>query len=150
MLRGKRIVVVLALGLCLPVFAADKEADKQKWLAALKEQIKGKERRPASEVFQNIQFMKNTPASRLLAIMDIGFSRSLGVGCDHCHVPEMWDDDSKTPKRIARQMSAMTNRINKELLPAIVELQDREPLVNCTTCHRGALRPALDIVGDPK
>ena len=149
--KGAPVVLALALSLsAAPPDPAAVQAKNAQWLAELRAEIQGKENRPASEVFKNVQVMKKTPASRLLAVMDVGFSRSLGVGCDHCHIPGHWDDDSKGPKTITRDMSAMTGRINKELLPAIVGLQDREPLVNCTTCHRGALRPALDIVGDPK
>jgi hypothetical protein len=139
-----RILTILAVAVCVPLLASDNE----RWMNELQEKIKGREERPASEVFKNIRTMKKSTAGRLLAVMDIGFSRSLGVKCDHCHDPQHWESDDKAPKTIARDMSLMTNRINKELLPAIVGLQDREALVNCTTCHRGTLRPALDIVGD--
>ncbi len=27
-------------------------------------------------------------------------------------------------------------------------IKDREPRVNCTTCHRGQLKPALDLPPD--
>jgi hypothetical protein len=28
-------------------------------------------------------------------------------------------------------------------------LKDRNPLVNCTTCHRGQLKPALNLDAEP-
>jgi cytochrome c peroxidase len=112
---------------------------------ALREAIKGKEKLPAPEVFKNIQIMQKTTAERLLSVMLIGFSRSLGVSCEHCHTPGQWENDSKPPKLIAREMSNMTGRINRELLTAVAGLKDRKPVVNCTTCHRGEVKPALDL-----
>lgn len=114
-------------------------------LAALRKSIEGREQLPASEVFKNVQKLQKVPAGRLLSIMQMGYSRSLGVGCDHCHSPGRWEDDSKAPKQIARQMIDMAERINGELLPAVAGIADRKPIVNCTTCHRGALKPALNL-----
>jgi hypothetical protein len=114
-------------------------------VAALREQIKGRENLPATEVFKNIQVMKQSPAGRLLSVMEMGYARSLGVNCDHCHTPGKWEDDGKAPKQIAREMSLMVRRINTEILPAIAALKDRAPLVNCTTCHRGDVKPALNL-----
>src|SRR5262245_1083596 len=56
-----------------------KPFDQAQALADLKKQIAGKENQPASEVFKNIQMLKTVPAGRLLAIMQIGYSKSLGV-----------------------------------------------------------------------
>jgi len=119
--------------------------DQAAAIAALKEQIKGHENDPAPTVFKNIKFMTTTPAGRLLAVMQFGFSRSLGVDCTHCHVPGKWDLDEKPEKQIARDMSDMNTKINKELLRNIKNLKGPNPLINCTTCHRGQVKPALDL-----
>ena len=114
-------------------------------IAKLKEQIKGKEKEPAEKVFKNIQSLKGVPAERLLAIMQMGYARSLGVTCTHCHTPEKWEAEDKPTKQIARDMSAMVKTINGELLKNIKNLQSATPTVNCTTCHRGQVKPALNL-----
>ncbi len=119
--------------------------DQAAALAKLKEQIKGKENEPATAVFKNIQTMKNTPAGRLLAVMEFGFARSLGVNCTHCHVSDKWESEDKPQKQIARDMSDMVSTINRDLLKSIKNLKGPNPLVNCTTCHRGQVTPALNL-----
>ena len=89
--------------------------------------------------------MKNTPAERLLAVMEFGFSQSLGVNCTHCHVPDKWELEDKPQKQIARDMSNMVTVINKEQLRNIKNLKSAAPIVNCTTCHRGEVKPALNL-----
>lgn len=121
--------------------------DQAAAIAKLKEQIKGRESEPASKVFKNVStaMLKEAPADRLLAVMEFGFARSLGVNCTHCHVPERWESEDKPQKQIAREMSAMASRINGEMLKGIKDLKSPAPTINCTTCHRGELRPALDL-----
>jgi hypothetical protein len=121
--------------------------DQKAAIAKLREQIKGKENEPAEMVFKNIQtpMFKGSPAMRLLAVMELGYARSLGVSCTHCHVPENWDSESKPQKQIARDMAAMMARINGELLPGIKNLGVATPTVNCTTCHRGEIKPATNL-----
>ena len=114
-------------------------------VAELSKQIAGKENQAAETVFKNIKTLTGIPAGRLLKIMQIGYSRSLGTSCGHCHVPGQWDKDDKAPKQIARDMSKMAHTINFDLLRNIDGLKDREPVINCTTCHRGQLKPALDL-----
>jgi hypothetical protein len=119
--------------------------DQAAALAKLREHIKGRENELAPTVFKNIQTMKNTPAGRLLSVMEMGFARSLGVNCTHCHVPDKWELEDKTQKQTARDMSAMVSTINRELLKNIKNLKSQSPIVNCTTCHRGEIKPALDL-----
>ena len=107
--------------------------------------IAGHENAPAESVFKNIRTMKGVSAGRLVRIMNFGFGRSLGVGCRHCHVPGGWDKEDKPQKQIAREMMAMTETINNELLPKIQNLKSEKPTVNCTTCHRGSVKPALNL-----
>jgi len=114
-------------------------------IAKLKAQIKGKEQEPAEKVFKNIQSMKGVPAGRLLAIMEFGYARSLGVNCTHCHTADKWEAEDKNTKQIAREMSAMVGTINNSLLKDIKNLKSETPIVNCTTCHRGQIKPALNL-----
>lgn len=116
--------------------------DQEAAIKALRESIAGHEDDPAEEVFKNIQSFKGVPAGRLITIMEMGFSHSLGVTCVHCHNPEAWDSEDKPEKQIARDMMAMTQTINNEMLPKIQNLQGTPPKINCTTCHRGDVIPA--------
>jgi hypothetical protein len=97
---------------------------------------------------RNITLYKNAAAGRILRIMELGFSRSLGVTCTHCHVPGQWESEEKTTKQTARAMSRMVTTINSELLKQIPNLRSTNPLINCTTCHRGQTRPALELPPD--
>ena len=121
--------------------------DQAAAIAKLKEGIKGKEQLPAVEVFKNIQtpMLKQRPAAQLLAVMEFGYARSLGVNCTHCHVPDKWDAEDKPQKQIARDMSAMVATLNGTTLKGIKNLKSASPTVNCTTCHRGEVKPALNL-----
>lgn len=110
-------------------------------VAELRQRIAGQENKPAEEVFKNIQILKGIPAGRVLRIMEMGYSRSLGVNCTHCHVVGEWEKDDKPTKNIARDMARMVGTINNDLLKNIKNLQSQNPVVNCTTCHRGQTRP---------
>src|SRR5215207_6549781 len=76
--------------------------DQAAAVAKLKEQIKGREQEPADKVFKNIQtpFIKSINAGRVLAVMEIAYSRSLGVTCTHCHTPDRWEAEDKPQKQI--------------------------------------------------
>jgi hypothetical protein len=121
------------------------EFDQKAALAALREQIKGKEKLPAEEVFKNIQNFQKVPAGRILAIMEFGYARSLGVDCTHCHTPENWASEAKPTKQIARDMHLMAAKINGDLLKNMKSLGGRQAIVNCTTCHRGEIKPATNL-----
>ena len=128
-----------------PASQEEKPFDQAQKLAELNKQITGKENLPAEQVFKNIQILKGIPASRLLRIMELGYSRSLGVNCTHCHVVDQWDKDDKPTKPIAREMSKMVQTINNDLLKPIKNLKGPNSVVNCTTCHRGQIKPALNL-----
>ncbi|MGK7369976.1 MAG: c-type cytochrome [Candidatus Halalkalibacterium sp. M3_1C_030] len=119
--------------------------DQEKALEKLREGIKGRENEPAGLVFDNIKTFERLPADRLLRIMEMGFSKSLGVNCTHCHNPKDWGSEEKNQKQIARDMMAMVGRINNDLLGSIENLESETPIVNCTTCHRGQIKPATNI-----
>ena len=114
-------------------------------VAELSRQIAGKEDQPAEAVFKNIKILTGVPAGNLLKIMQMGYSRSLGTSCAHCHVPGQWEKDDKKPKQITRDMTKMAHTITFDLLRNIDGIKDRDPIVNCTTCHRGQLKPALNL-----
>ena len=118
--------------------------DQTAALAELREQIKGREDEPAGKVFKNVQNFSKLPAGRLLAIMEFGYTRALGVDCTHCHTPEKWEAETKNTKQIAREMHLMTVKINGEMLPNIKSLGGRRAIINCMTCHRGELSPAIN------
>jgi Photosynthetic reaction centre cytochrome C subunit len=94
---------------------------------------------------KNIKMLTDVPASRLLGIMNIGFGKSLGVSCTHCHTAGEWDREDKTQKQTARDMFKMVATINNELLKNIPNLKGPNAIVNCTTCHRGQVKPALNL-----
>lgn len=132
-------------GVAIPPPAAPQPFDQKKAIADLTAAIAGKEELPAGEVFKNIQQYKGVTAARLVRIMDYGFTRSLGVDCTHCHVANQWEVDEKVTKQIAREMSKMLGAINADYLKKIPNLRSTNPSVNCTTCHRGQTRPALEL-----
>ena len=108
---------------CLRQPPAPPAFDQAAALAKLREQIKGRETEPAEKVFKNMQMLKQMPAGRLLAVMEMGYARSLGVNCTHCHVPDKWESEDKPQKQIAREMWAMMGKINSQLLKSIKNLR---------------------------
>lgn len=109
-------------------------------IAELEKKIAGQENKPAEEVFKNIQLFKGMPASRVLRIMAIAFVPALGVDCSHCHVVGEWEKDDKEAKQTARKMWMMMPKVDKLLKETI-----GKGAVNCTTCHRGQVKPALNL-----
>ena len=155
---GAAITVFCALGFvtALPVSMFEMEVaaqaaptpesfDQAAALAALRESIKGREQEPAEKVFKNIQSLKGIPAGRMLGIMQMGFSRSLGVDCTHCHTPGKWEAEDKAQKQIAREMWMMVQNLNGTTLKNIKNLKGPNPTINCTTCHRGEIKPATNL-----
>jgi len=122
-----------------------KPFDQAQALENLRKAIAGQENKPAEEVFKNIQMLKGMPAGRLLRVMELGYARSLGVNCTHCHVADAWEKEDKPTKQIAREMNAMMSVINNEQLKKIKNLKGPNSIVNCTTCHRGQTKPALNL-----
>jgi len=119
--------------------------DQNQKLAELSKRIAGQENKAAGEVFKNIQMLKAMPAARLLKVMELGYSKSLGVNCTHCHVVDQWEKDDKPTKQITREMMKMVGGINNEYLKNIKNLKSENPMINCTTCHRGQTKPALNM-----
>ena len=142
------------LALVLVLFAGAAQTDQTfnqaQTVAGLRASIAGKETLPAEQVFKNIQTLKGVPARNVIAIMEVGYSQSLGVTCTHCHVVNQWDSDDKAAKAVTRDMWKMMQTINTDLLQNIKNLKGPNPIVNCTTCHRGQVKPALNMPASGK
>jgi Photosynthetic reaction centre cytochrome C subunit len=106
----------------------------------VRKRIAGRENAVVDSVFQNLKVLGGFPAENLVFAME-RWSEALGVGCDHCHVPNEWHQDVKPEKEIARQMVEFGERVNADLRK-IKGLKSEKPLVNCYSCHRGEQKPA--------
>lgn len=104
---------------------------------------------------KNLQVLDKAISTRDLMSTMKGFTRGLGVRCQHCHVykGENPDDlnafdfssDEKTPKRTARTMLRMQSAINNDFLKGVGEPSaDGKPKVTCYSCHRGEKKPLTD------
>ena len=102
--------------------------------------------------FHNLKVLSpNLTRDELIATMR-GFTRALGVKCDHCHVPlppgskEHFDfpSDAKPEKDVARTMLQMTRRINVDY---VSHVNEHGQSVTCFTCHRGKSVP--DVMPPP-
>ncbi len=118
--------------------------ERQRMVDEVLADIKGKENMRADSVFTNIKLFKNLSAERMLNVMNEGWSKALGVGCNHCHNVNKWSDEAKNDKQLARDMAAMTTKINKELLQTMKGL-DEKSSINCTSCHHGRKHPAKNL-----
>jgi len=94
--------------------------------------------RTADQVYKNIQEFKGLPASQLLGAMNF-MAGSLGVSCNHCHVPNQFSKDDKPAKQTARRHLQMMRSINEANFGG-------NTVVNCVSCHRGQTRPASALV----
>ena len=115
---------------------------KQMYVDQIKETIAGKENISSDSVYADIQMLKDVPAEQLLNIMNKGFSNALGVGCDHCHNTSDWASNEKNEKQIAREMMTMSGQI-RDMITNIKEIDSDKATINCYTCHRGEIVPAL-------
>jgi hypothetical protein len=109
-------------------------------------QIAGRDSQPATQVFKNVQLLKDQRAGQLLTTMD-AYGRALSVSCAFCHVPGEWDKDDKQPKATARIMINMVNAINSEHLVKLAPGRGGQPRrIGCTTCHRGNQTPGTALL----
>jgi photosynthetic reaction center cytochrome c subunit len=101
------------------------------------------------ESLKNVQAMPEGTSVKQVVEAMRGFTRALGVRCTYCHVGtegqplEAMDfvADTKAAKKNARTMIRMTQAINDEQLPRLVERVEPHVAVTCATCHRGVTRP---------
>jgi hypothetical protein len=91
------------------------------------------EKKPAQEVFKNIQSLKGLPAGRLPLVMNF-FSQSLGVKCTHCHVQDQWAKDDVEAKQTARKMLSMVTDV-------IHKYYGKGGPISCSGCHQGKVKP---------
>ena len=100
---------------------------------------------PDSAEFHNLQVLPtNITHDQLIATM-FGFTRGLGVSCEHCHAPQAGADgeldfasDAKYEKTVARTMLRMVNTINEDYVSTVNVYGEQ---VTCATCHRGKSIP---------
>lgn len=92
------------------------------------------EKRPAEQVYLNIQVLQGVPADELVLGMN-AIAGSLGVDCDYCH-ENNFEQDKIPAKLEARRMMVMTRRINQQNYPA-------QAAISCFTCHQGQAVPPL-------
>ncbi len=116
------------------------ESENNEKLADVRKFIAGREDKPASEVFKNLQTFKDLKAGQVPGIMEF-WSQSLGTSCQHCHVVDQWAKDDKPEKQIARDMVTMVGEINSKLLPNIKNLDSKNPRIGCWNCHHGSVKP---------
>ena len=131
-----------ATGAYLPANNDSLEKDRAKYVKLVNERIKGKEKMAVDSVFLNLKVLGGFPAENLVVAMN-SWSRALGVSCGHCHDTGNFADDKNLKKEIAREMVTMGNMISTKLKS--INGISKRPIVNCTTCHRGELKPAFRL-----
>ena len=106
--------------------------------------------RPADEGFKNLKVLPKDISHDSLDVIMNGFTRALGVRCDHCHVRsnptgpfkrEDFPRDDKLTKEKAREMMKMVRDINGKYLAALEHRAEPPVGVECVTCHRGTTLP---------
>lgn len=103
--------------------------------------------------FTNLQFFpKDIPKDQLIDVMR-GFSFSLSVRCEYCHVGKGGNElkdmnyasDDKESKRTARAMLRMVEAINQQYIAKLGRQAPKQ--VGCVTCHHGLSTPTtMDAV----
>jgi hypothetical protein len=101
--------------------------------------------------FTNLRVLpKDITRDSLVQIMR-GFSLSLNVRCQYCHVGGdgvsfegvVFSKDDDPDKVKARFMLQMVDSLNRVVLPKLPGLAGSPLRLECKTCHRGAARPYL-------
>ncbi len=112
------------------------------------QQQKAQPPRPDDLHFHNLQILPQNIARKDLVDIMKGYTRALGVRCQHCHVrtaetpKEIFDfpSDANPKKNDARVMMRMTERINTQY---VAKINDAHTTVSCWTCHRGHTQPDI-------
>ena len=101
--------------------------------------------------FRNLQVLPEDISRDSVIQLMRSFSFATGLRCEGCHV--MGEDgsfqgaqfhlDDKLPKRQARYMLQMVNRLNDEILPGLPDRDTPALRVECKMCHRGIRKPYL-------
>jgi hypothetical protein len=139
-------ILVLAVAGTISAQTTDSLAARRDSLVnAVLATISDRENEPAGTVFKNLKLFSAMPAGRIPRLMNIGFGKSLGVSCEHCHDISDFSKDDKKQKLVAREMWKLMGMLNDSILPKIKGIESEKPIVNCTTCHRGQKKPALNM-----
>jgi photosynthetic reaction center cytochrome c subunit len=99
----------------------------------------------ASEVYQNVQVLKNVGSDEFVRLMAAITSWvAPETSCAACHNQDNLADDSMYTKVVARRMIQMTQHINSEWKAHVGATE-----VTCYTCHRGNQVPNYVWYADP-
>src|SRR5688500_13875114 len=101
--------------------------------------------------FTNLKVPPRSIARDSLVQIMRGFSLSLNVRCQYCHVggdgvsfkDVDFAKDDDIHKQRARFMLRMVDSLNRSVLPKLPGLMGNALRIECKTCHRGASRPLL-------
>ncbi len=101
--------------------------------------------------FRNLQVLPEDISRDSLVLLMRSFTFATGLRCEGCHVMgedgsfrgARFDLDDKLPKRQARYMLEMVNRLNDQILPGLPERDSPALQVECKMCHRGIRKPYL-------
>ncbi|MEP7322400.1 MAG: photosynthetic reaction center cytochrome c subunit family protein [Saprospiraceae bacterium] len=127
----------------LSIYLSDSlQSDRLKYIRMIELSIKGKEQMAVDSVFTNLKTLGGFPAENLVFAME-AWSKALGVSCGHCHNTDNFASDEINKKTIAREMVSLGTMVNDKL--KTIEGLGQRPIVNCITCHRGDLKPALRL-----
>ena len=134
-MRRRTLALLTAASLCLGMGIAS-------WMSHAHAQI--------PDEFKNLEVLpKDVSKSDLMDAMK-GFTSSLGVRCEHCHVGEAgkplsefdFASDEKEPKKTARVMMRLRQEINDKLRSSLGDGAAGVE-VECVTCHRGQPVPRM-------
>ena len=90
--------------------------------------------------FKNLKVLDPMIEKSELKLLMKGYTKSLGVKCNFCHVPDAFHKDDKKHKLIARDMIAMTTSIRADL-KATFPKEDMSEKFSCAVCHAGSTNP---------
>jgi photosynthetic reaction center cytochrome c subunit len=100
----------------------------------------------ASDLYQNVQILGDLSVAQFTRLM-VAITSWVAPpeqGCNYCHNPANFADDSVYTKGVARVMLAMTQRANEDWKAHVGDTG-----VTCWTCHRGKAVPEYVWAEDP-
>ncbi len=101
---------------------------------------------PQGGGFKNLKvFPKDMARPQLMGIMQ-GWTRALGVTCNHCHGDDK-STDEKPEKDVARAMVKMMMNLRQNATDFLPD--NRIAKVSCWTCHRGNAKIELPAPPTP-
>jgi hypothetical protein len=148
---GTALVCAFAIGVALPGLRAQGQAPPAgapPQGGAAGAQGRGPGGPPAAP--KNLKVLPKEWSSQQVGALMQTFTQSLGVRCDHCHVPDPtapppepgrgprmdYSLDEKKEKDVARQMIKMVMAANDNFMKTVGDAAVPEK-ISCFTCHRG-------------